>query len=91
MLAATIIVLATVAAYFNSLAGSFVFDDYPSIRDNPSIHSLQSSLDPPNGGITVAARPVLNFTLAVNYALCGEHSSCRGYETDSQRRPHGWP
>jgi tetratricopeptide (TPR) repeat protein len=49
-----------------------VFDDEPAILSNLSIRSLWRAWSPPvNGGITVAGRPVLNFTLAVNYAISG--------------------
>jgi tetratricopeptide (TPR) repeat protein len=67
-----VIAAAALVAYFNSFAGPFVFDDEPSILSNPSIRSLWRAWSPPvNGGITPAGRPVLNFTLAVNYAISG--------------------
>ena len=62
-------------AYHNSLGGPFVFDDVPSIADNPTLRQLWpiwNTLRPPHGqGITVDGRPVLNFSLAVNHAISG--------------------
>jgi Flp pilus assembly protein TadD len=72
LFAALVIAAAALAAYHNSFAVPFVFDDEPSILANPSIHSLWSAWSPPvNGGITVAGRPLLNFSLALNYAASG--------------------
>jgi tetratricopeptide (TPR) repeat protein len=69
-LAAAVLVLAGITAYHNSLNGPLVFDDLPSIRDNPSIRHLGTALNPPPG-MTVDARPVLNASLALNYAWGG--------------------
>ena len=72
--AGLVIVLAGLAAYANSLAVPFVFDDGPSILDNPSLRHLWPIgrvLSPPDRGITVSGRPVLNLSLAVNYAVSG--------------------
>jgi protein O-mannosyl-transferase len=72
-LALTILVAATVAAYANSLQGPFVFDDFPSIVGNPSIVRLfspQVLLAPPDA-VTVTGRPVVNLTLAINFAMGG--------------------
>lgn len=75
LLAALIIVAAGVAAYANSFHGPFVFDDVGSIPDNPTLHSLGRALSPPHGGaaggLSVAGRPVLNFSLGLNYAVSG--------------------
>ncbi len=71
--AAFVLVAAGVLAYLNSFAGPFVFDDEPSILRNPTIRSFATALGPPaEGGLTISGRPVLNFTLALNYALGGE-------------------
>ena len=74
-LAAGLIVLAGVAVYWNSFAGVFVFDDFTSIIDNPTIRQwwrLDQVFRPPcDKGETVAGRPLLNFSLAVNYAISG--------------------
>ena len=75
--------LGAMTAYHNSFGGAFVFDDAPSITDNPSLRSpwsirevLWPSVD---GGATVSGRPVVNLTLALNMALggsavCGYHA-----------------
>lgn len=73
MLLAVLLVAAGVWAYANSFGGVFVFDDVPGIVHNPSIQSLWSPAQwfaaPP--GSTPSGRPVLNVTLALNYALGG--------------------
>ncbi|HEY8995225.1 MAG TPA: hypothetical protein VIM71_11225, partial [Lacunisphaera sp.] len=62
--------------YANSFTGPFVFDDLPAIADNPSIRRLRplgAVLAPDlDGGVTVSGRPLVNFSLAVNYALGGK-------------------
>ncbi len=59
-------------AYHNSFGVPFIFDDDLSIRDNPSIRSLATAWAPPGqSGLTVSGRPLLNFTLALNYASGG--------------------
>jgi tetratricopeptide (TPR) repeat protein len=72
---------AVLAAYHNSLAGPFVFDDGAAITGNPTIRRLSdlgAVLSPPReGGQTVGGRPLVNLTLAVNYALGG--ADVRGY------------
>jgi tetratricopeptide (TPR) repeat protein len=76
---AAILTLAALAAYWNSFTVPFLLDDASSIGDNPSIRDLGKLADvlsPPATG-TTAARPLLNFTLAVNYAWGG--LSVRGY------------
>ena len=75
LLAISLIVLAGTAVYWNSFAGVFVFDDFSSIVDNPTIRQwwcLDQVVHPPyNLGETVAGRPLVNFSLAVNYAISG--------------------
>ena len=74
LLAAGLIVAATVAAFSNSFAGPFVFDNTASIPENPAIRHLWplwKPLCPPHGGETVAGRPLLNLSFAINYALGG--------------------
>jgi protein O-mannosyl-transferase len=67
------LVAAGLWAYANSFSGVFVFDDIPGIVNNPSIRSLWPPAHwfaaPP--GSTPSGRPVLDFTLALNYALGG--------------------
>ncbi len=74
-LAGLILVLAALAAYGHSLRAPFVFDDRDSIVGNPTITRLAQIgrvLSPPgSSGQTVGGRPVLNLSLAVDYAIGG--------------------
>jgi len=74
LLAGVVLVLAVLAAYWNSFSVPFLFDDAKSIGDNPTIQHLWPLgrvLQPPKGGLTVSGRPVVNLSLAVNHALGG--------------------
>jgi protein O-mannosyl-transferase len=67
--------IAALAAYHNTFHAPFVLDDADSISENASIRHLWplwGVLSPPGGGATVSGRPVLNLSLAVNYAISGE-------------------
>ena len=71
---ALLLILAIVTAYAGSLRGPFVLDDFSSLAGNPTIRRLDSLavLRPPAGqGLTVEARPLLNLSLALNYAWGG--------------------
>jgi tetratricopeptide (TPR) repeat protein len=74
-LAAAVIAVAGLAAYSGSFSGVFLLDDVASIVDNPTIRHLThvgAVLTPPaGGGLTVGGRPLLNLSLAVNYAIGG--------------------
>ncbi len=64
-----------VAVYARTFSAPFVFDDIESILGNPTIRRLSQLSEvfaPPGGGLTVSGRPLLNFSLAVNYAISGE-------------------
>jgi tetratricopeptide (TPR) repeat protein len=76
-LACSVIVLAALAAYYNSLSCPFIFDDLLSITDNPTIRHLGSSWASTPYISPVTSRPLINFSLAVNYALGG--LDVRGY------------
>ncbi|MBI5766968.1 MAG: tetratricopeptide repeat protein [Verrucomicrobia bacterium] len=69
------LVLVTVVAYAGTFAVPFVFDDIPAIVENPTIRSLTrlgDVLAPPHaGGLTVAGRPLVNLSLALNHAISG--------------------
>jgi Tfp pilus assembly protein PilF len=69
-LASGIVVLAALAAYRNSFCGPFIFDDTQAIAGNPTIRHLGRALLP-LAESSVAGRPVLNLTFAINYALNG--------------------
>jgi tetratricopeptide (TPR) repeat protein len=71
---ALLIAVAGFAAYANSFSGPFVFDDVGSIPENPTIRQLWRVghvLAPPANGSTVSGRPILNLSLALNYAVGG--------------------
>ncbi|MCY2927132.1 MAG: tetratricopeptide repeat protein [Planctomycetota bacterium] len=73
---AAVIAVAVAAVYSNSFQGPFLFDDEPAIVDNPTIRQLWPPgpmLHPPAQGQAVQRRPVVNVSLAVNYALSGRH------------------
>jgi tetratricopeptide (TPR) repeat protein len=79
-LAAGLLVLAALAAYWNTFSAPFVFDDTPGILENPSIHRLwplSTVLQPPPDSGTPAGRPLVNLSLAINYAIGG--TDVRGY------------
>jgi tetratricopeptide (TPR) repeat protein len=76
-LAVAAIVLAAALAYANTLSAPLIFDDLPAIVDNPSIRSLSTALSPPRDGRGVTGRPLVNLSLALNYAVHGER--VRGY------------
>ncbi|PYO55860.1 MAG: hypothetical protein DMD83_17450 [Candidatus Rokuibacteriota bacterium] len=61
------------AAYLNSFAGSFILDDQPRILNNPQIRHLW----PPWQVMAHTARPLVQLSLAINYALGG--LNVRGY------------
>ena len=78
-LAAGVVVLATVAAFSNSFAGPFIFDDLEAVTNNTTIKQLWpigNVLCPPHDA-TVTGRPLLNLSLALNYAVGG--TNVRGY------------
>ena len=74
-MAGAALAVAVAAAYANSLSSPFVFLDIPAIVDNPTIRHLMPPwpvLHPPSGGgVTVGGRPIVNLSLALNYAISG--------------------
>jgi tetratricopeptide (TPR) repeat protein len=75
-LAGCAISLSALAVYANSFSCPFLFDDASSVADNPTIRHLWPlwvPLVPPHHhlGLTVEGRPLLNLSLAVNYAISG--------------------
>ncbi|MCJ7545195.1 MAG: tetratricopeptide repeat protein [Phycisphaerae bacterium] len=73
LVAVVVLLVAGFAAYWNSFAGVLVFDDIQAIQDNASIRSLgnlRAVLCPPASS-PMAGRPLVNLTLAVNYAIGG--------------------
>ena len=61
-----LVVVAGVVAYYNSFAGTFVFDDHAHIHASSRIKELWA-IWPLLGG----RRPIVDITLAVNYAAGG--------------------
>jgi tetratricopeptide (TPR) repeat protein len=69
--------LAALVAYHNTFSDPFIFDDIQAIVNNPTIRHLGSSWLPPPGVSGVTGRPLINFSLGINYALGG--LDVRGY------------
>ncbi len=69
-LAAAVLLVAAAAAYWNSLAVPFLFDDLSTIVDNPALGSPGAALAPAFN-VTTTGRPVLNLTFALNHAISG--------------------
>ncbi|MGA2584583.1 MAG: tetratricopeptide repeat protein [Tepidisphaeraceae bacterium] len=69
-LAPLLVIVAVALAYCNSFQGEMVFDDLPSLRDNPEIQHLipQQYSDITT---TLNGRPVLRFSFALDYAMAG--------------------
>jgi tetratricopeptide (TPR) repeat protein len=65
-----VLAAAVLAAYAGTFSVPFLFDDDASIASNPTIRHLADALWPPVHR-TVTGRPLLNLTLALNYALGG--------------------
>jgi tetratricopeptide (TPR) repeat protein len=70
-----LVVLVTLVAYRGSFSGALVFDDFSAIAENPTIRHLwpldRVLFPPAEGGDTVGGRPLLNLSLALNYAISG--------------------
>jgi len=62
-----LIIVCGALAYSSSFGGAFVFDDIPHITENPGIRSLW----PIGPVIGLSLRPVLFYSLALNYAISG--------------------
>jgi hypothetical protein len=68
-----LLVAAGVLAYHNALRGPFLMDDLPAILRNPTVRALwpPSAVLSPPADTAVTGRPLVNLTLALNYALGG--------------------
>ncbi|MFI5357299.1 MAG: hypothetical protein ACHQ4G_08190, partial [Opitutales bacterium] len=80
LLAALLIVSGVVLAYANSLSAPFVFDDLTGVVKNPSIRHLWPPSEVLFGSreaTGAGGRPLVNLSLALNYALGG--LDVRGY------------
>jgi tetratricopeptide (TPR) repeat protein len=67
---AVFIAAAATLAYSRTFSVPALFDDDPSIADNPTLRQLGTAFFPPSFA-TVGGRPVLNASLAINYAIGG--------------------
>ena len=75
-LALVALVLAILGIYWPGLSGSFVFDDYPNLLDNPAVRVdkldagqwLSAMLSSPASSLQ---RPLAMFTFALNYFFTG--------------------
>src|ERR1039458_5153978 len=69
------VIAAGLLAYHNCFTGPFILDDVPSIQDNPTIRHLWPIWQPLSpahaSGLTVAGRPLVNLSFAINYAFGG--------------------
>jgi hypothetical protein len=64
-----LLLAAGTAAYHNSFAGTFHYDDRPNIVDNPGIRSFAGALRDSAPGLR--HRPLVRWSLALNYARGG--------------------
>jgi tetratricopeptide (TPR) repeat protein len=64
---AAVLAVLVLAAYGNNLHGAFVLDDVPWILNNPNIRSLWPIWKP----LANTSRPVVQWSLAVNFAFNG--------------------
>jgi tetratricopeptide (TPR) repeat protein len=73
LLAALLLVLAGIAVYANSLHAPFYFDDDDGIVKNVTLRTLRPISIPlsPPAQTTLAGRPLVNLSLALNYAVSG--------------------
>ena len=70
--ALVLLALAALAAYHNSFSGPFIFDDTPSIVENPDIQHLATTLrENPKVSATLPGRPLLRLSLWASYQLGG--------------------
>jgi protein O-mannosyl-transferase len=74
--AAVVIFLAVIIGYHGSFSVPFFFDDVAAIAKNPTIRNLwrlDEVLSPPADGGGMTGRPVVNLSLAINYAISGSN------------------
>jgi len=70
-----LLVVLVAAAYANTFGVPFLFDDAIAVERNPTIRQLwplSVPLSPPPEGGTTTGRPIVNLSLALNYAISGE-------------------
>ncbi len=64
-----VFLVAAVAAYASAIRAPFEFDDLPAIQQNETIRSLSPAALVPPAQTAVAGRPLVNVSLALNYAI----------------------
>jgi Flp pilus assembly protein TadD len=72
-----LLLIAGMAIYSNSLSGPFIFDDTLSVVTNSSIREWTSGVLSAGRETPTAGRPLVNVSMAINYALGG--LAVRGY------------
>jgi protein O-mannosyl-transferase len=70
LVSGAILVAGAIAAYSRTFSVPLLFDDHYAIADNLTIRHWSTALWPP-GDMTTGGRPILNLSLAINYAISG--------------------
>ncbi len=70
LVGAGLIAAATIAVYSRTFSVPLLFDDEPTIADNLTIRHFSTAFWPPPN-TTASGRPMLNLSLAFNYAISG--------------------
>jgi tetratricopeptide (TPR) repeat protein len=65
-----VLAVAALVVYSGTFSAPLLFDDHPTILGNASIRHWSTAFWPP-GGMTASGRPILNLSLALNYAISG--------------------
>jgi len=68
---AAIIAGAAILAYSRTFTVPFLFDDLGAIAGNSTLRHWSTAFFPPAGGMPVSGRPLVNLSLAANYAWSG--------------------
>jgi tetratricopeptide (TPR) repeat protein len=74
LLAVIVLYVLGFAVYLNSFSVPFVFDDYPNIRDNPSIRWTAINIESLHAAVFEShaiRRPIANISFALNYLAGG--------------------
>jgi len=64
------LVACAIAVYSRTYSFPFIFDDIPTILSNSTIQHVGTALAPP-ARTTASGRPIVNLSLAINYAISG--------------------
>jgi len=70
LLGGAILAAAAVAVYSRTFSVPMLFDDIDAIVNNPTIRHWSTAFWPPNN-TGASGRPILNLSLAINYAISG--------------------